>query len=128
MHENVALVREEQTDHVLDAHRLAGTGWTEDHRDLVVWDAEVEPVQDRVAPEGLLDVDELDRVLAAVVSRLARMPAVLLLGAVIALPLRLIGRRVGRQLVRGRLRGLAPFLLIRAFVLLSQALRLPVLV
>src|SRR4051812_35902354 len=44
VHEHVALVRVEQADHVLDADRLAGARGAEDHRDLVVGEAEVEAV------------------------------------------------------------------------------------
>ena len=77
--EDVALVGVEQADHVLDAHRLAGARRAEDHRDLVVGDAEVEAVEDRVAAEGLLDVDELDGVGRAVVALEARVPLVGLL-------------------------------------------------
>ena len=47
VHEHVALVGVEQADHVLDADGLAGARRAEDHRDLVVRQAEVEPVQDR---------------------------------------------------------------------------------
>src|SRR5262249_26350428 len=47
--------------HVLDADRLAGAGRAEDHRDLPVGDLHVQPAQDLVAAERLVDVDELDR-------------------------------------------------------------------
>ena len=49
----------------------------EDHRDLVLGDAEVEPAQDLVAAERLVDLDELDRVLDAGRALLAGVPAVL---------------------------------------------------
>jgi hypothetical protein len=78
--EHVALVRVEQADHVLDADRLTRAGGPEDHRDLVVRKAEVEAVQDLVATEGLVHVDELDRVSRALRARaLALVPLVLLL-------------------------------------------------
>ncbi len=77
--QHIAFVRVEQADHVLDADRLARAGGAEDHRDLVVGQAEVEAVQDRVAPERLLDVDELHGVGRAVVARAARVPLVGLL-------------------------------------------------
>src|SRR6478735_7006615 len=38
--EHVALVRVEQSDHVLDADRLAGSGRADDHRDLALGNAE----------------------------------------------------------------------------------------
>jgi hypothetical protein len=60
--ENVALVGIEQSDHVLDAHRLSGARRPEDHRDLPLGQAHVQPAQDAVAPERLVDVDELDRI------------------------------------------------------------------
>ena len=77
VHQHVALVRVEQADHVLDADRLAGAGRAQDHRDLVVRQAEVEPVQDAVAAERLDDVDELDGVVRAVLARAAAVPLVL---------------------------------------------------
>ena len=58
---------------------LPGARRAEDHRDLVVGDAEVEAVEDRVAAERLLDVDELDGVGGAVVALEARVPLVGLL-------------------------------------------------
>src|SRR5262245_40665778 len=61
VHEHVALVRIQQADHVLDADRLPRPGRPQDHRDLVVRDLHVEPAQDLVAPERLVDVDELHR-------------------------------------------------------------------
>ncbi len=61
---------------MLDEHRLAGTGRAEHHRDLVVGKAERQAVQDPHAAELLDDVDYLDRVLAAVVALLARVPLV----------------------------------------------------
>ena len=48
----------------------------EDHRDLVVGQAEVEAVEDAGAAELLDEVDDLDRVLAAVVALRAGVPAV----------------------------------------------------
>src|SRR6476620_10661284 len=60
--EDVALVGTEQPDHVLDADGLPGARRPQDHRDLVLRDAHVEPAQDLVATEGLVDVDELDGV------------------------------------------------------------------
>ena len=74
--EDVAGVGVEQADDVLDQHALAGSRRAEDHRDLVVGKAEVEAVEDPRAAELLDDVDDLDRVLAAVVALLARVPAV----------------------------------------------------
>jgi hypothetical protein len=41
---------------------LPGARRAEDHRDLPLGDAHVQAAQDLVAPEGLVDVDELDRV------------------------------------------------------------------
>ena len=76
VHEHVAGVRVEQADDVLDQHALAGARGAEDHRDLVVGQAEVEAVEDPGAAELLDDVDDLDRVLAAVVALLARVPDV----------------------------------------------------
>jgi hypothetical protein len=76
VHEHVALVRIQQADHVLDADGLPRPRGAEDHRDLVLGDAEVEAVQDRGAAEGLRHVDELDRVGRAVVALRARVPAV----------------------------------------------------
>ncbi len=60
--DHVALVGVEQADDVLDAHRLAGARWAEDHRHLALGDPEVEPAQHAVGAEGLVHVDELDRV------------------------------------------------------------------
>src|SRR3954453_9555248 len=78
--EDVTVVRVEQADHVLDADGLTGSGRAQDHRDLVVRDAEVEAVEDLVAAERLVDVDELDRVDGALGARaLALVPLVLLL-------------------------------------------------
>src|SRR5215208_2016857 len=77
VHDHVALVGIEEADHVLDADRLPRAGRAEDHRDLVVRQAEVEPVQHAVAPEGLDDVDELDRVVGAVLALRAGVPLVL---------------------------------------------------
>ena len=76
VHEHVAGVRVEQADDVLDQHALAGARRAEHHRDLVVGEAEVEAVEDPRAAELLDDVDDLDRVLAAVVALLAGVPAV----------------------------------------------------
>src|SRR3954452_12233214 len=82
VHQDIAVVRVEQADHVLDADGLAGSGRAQDHRDLVVRDAEVETVQDLVAAEGLVHIDELDRVDGALGARaLALVPLVLLLHA-----------------------------------------------
>ena len=64
--DHVALVRVQQPDDVLDADRLAGAGRADDHRDLALGEAHVQPAQDVVAPERLVDVDELDRVRGAV--------------------------------------------------------------
>jgi len=61
---------------VLDQHRLAGARGAEHHRDHVVGEAEVAPVQDAGPAELLDEVDDLDRVLAAVVALLTRMPLV----------------------------------------------------
>ena len=76
VHQQVAGVRVEQADDVLDQHALAGSRRAEDHRDLVVGQAEVEAVEDPRAAELLDHVDDLDRVLAAVVALLAGVPAV----------------------------------------------------
>ena len=56
---------------------LPGAGRAQDHRDLVVRQAEVQAVQDAVAAERLDDVDELDGVLRAVLARAAGVPLVL---------------------------------------------------
>ena len=56
--------------------RLAGTRRAEHHRDLVVGKSQGKAVQDPHAAELLDDVDDLDRVLAAVVALLARVPLV----------------------------------------------------
>ena len=74
--EDVAGVRVEQADDQLDQHALAGSRRAEDHRDLVVGQAEVEAVLDPRVAELLDQVDDLDRVLAAVVALLAGVPAV----------------------------------------------------
>jgi hypothetical protein len=63
--EHVALVGIEQADHVLDAHRLARARGPEDHRDPILGQAHVQAPEDAVAPEGLVDVDELDGVVGA---------------------------------------------------------------
>src|SRR3954447_1517731 len=76
VHEHVALIRIQQPDHVLDADRLPGPRRAEDHRDLVVGDLHVEPAQDLVAPERLVDVDELHRGRRARGPLLARVPAI----------------------------------------------------
>ena len=76
VHEDVAGVRIEQADDVLDQHALAGSRRAEHHRDLIVGKAEVEAVENARAAELLDDVDDLDRVLAAVVALLARVPLV----------------------------------------------------
>ena len=55
---------------------LAGARGAEHHRDLVVRKAEVEAVEDPRAAELLDDVDDLDRVLAAVVALPAGVPLV----------------------------------------------------
>src|SRR3954453_3494850 len=104
VHQHVALVRVEQTDHVLDAHRLARPRGAKDHRDLAVREAQVEAVEDRVAAERLLDVDELDRVLGAVLARPAAVPLVglLALARLVLDVLRdlLAGRMPPRRLLR----------------------------
>src|SRR3712207_7133763 len=51
--------------------------WAEDHRDLALGDPHVEAAQDLVAPEGLVDLDELHRVLDAGRALRAGVPAVL---------------------------------------------------
>src|SRR4051812_2597484 len=79
VHEDVALVGVEQADHVLDAHRLARARGAQNHRDLAVREAQVQPVEDRVAAERLVDVDELDGVLLAVLTGAAAVPLVGLL-------------------------------------------------
>ena len=66
----------EQPDDVLDQDALAGARGAEHHRDLVVGQAQVEAVEDAGAAELLDQVDDLDRVLAAVVALLAGVPAV----------------------------------------------------
>ena len=76
MHEHVAGVRVEQADDVLDQHALAGSRGAEHHRDLVLGQAEVEAVEDAGAAELLDQVDDLDRVLAAVVALAAGVEAV----------------------------------------------------
>ena len=62
VHDHVALVGIEQADDVLDADRLARARGAEDHRDLVLGQGHVQAAQHLVAPERLVDVDELDRV------------------------------------------------------------------
>ena len=74
--ENVAGVRVEQPDDVLDQHALAGPGGAEHHRDLVLGQAEVEAVEDAGAAELFDEVDDLDRVGAAVVALTAGVEAV----------------------------------------------------
>jgi hypothetical protein len=61
---------------VLDQHALAGSRRAEDHRDLVVGQPEVEAVEDPGAAELLDQVDDLDRIDAAVVALQARVPAI----------------------------------------------------
>src|ERR671919_485270 len=81
----------------------------EDHRDLAVGEAEVEAVEDAVASERLDDVDELDRVVRAVLPLGARVPLVLVgLGLRAALVRHLAGSarpggRRGRRGLSGRL-------------------------
>src|SRR5215217_4770729 len=77
VHQHVALVGIEQPDHVLDADRLAGAGRAEDHRDLVVGDAEVEAAKDLVAAERLVHLDELDGILDAGRALLTGVPLIL---------------------------------------------------
>jgi hypothetical protein len=76
VHEHVAGVRVEQADDVLDQHALAGSRRPKHHRDLVFGQAEVEPVEDARPAELLDQVDDLDRVLAAVVALAAGVEAV----------------------------------------------------
>ena len=66
----------EQADDVLDQHALAGPRGAEHHRDLVLGQAEVEAVEDAGAAELLDQVDDLDRVFAAVVALAAGVEAV----------------------------------------------------
>ena len=98
VHEHVALVRIEQADHVLDADRLPGARRAEDHRDLVLGDAEVEAAQDLVAAERLVDVDELDRGVALGLALRAGVPAVLVVLAALRL-----AQGLGRGAARLRL-------------------------
>src|SRR3954453_21999434 len=79
VHEHVALVGIQQPDHLLDADGLPGARGPEDHRDLVLGDAHVQAAQDLVAPERLVHLDELHRVLLARRALLARVPLVLVL-------------------------------------------------
>src|SRR5919106_3662705 len=104
VHQHIALVRVEQADHVLDAHRLARARGAEDHRDLVVREAQIEAVQHAVAAERLDDVDELDGVVGAVLALGAGVPLVLVgLGLRAALVGHLAGAaRPGRGGRRGR--------------------------
>jgi hypothetical protein len=74
--QDVARVRIEEPDDVLDQHRLAGAGRAEHHRDHVVREAEVAAVQDPRASELLDEVDDLYRVLTAVVALLAGVPLI----------------------------------------------------
>src|SRR5215210_4448417 len=114
--DHVALVRVEQADHVLDADRLPGPRRAQDHRDLVVGQAEVETVQHAVAAEGLDDVDELHGVVRAVLALRARVPLVL------------VGLGLRAALVRhlaGGLRRLTVLLLLLLLLLLAASL-LPV--
>ena len=76
VHEDVARVGVEQPDDVLDQHALAGPRRAEHHRDLVLGEAEVEAVEDAGAAELFDQVDDLDRVLAAVVALAAGVEAV----------------------------------------------------
>ena len=74
--EDVARIGVEQADDVLDQHALAGSRGAEHHRDLVLGQAEVEPVEDPRPAELFDQVDDLDRVLAAVVALAAGVEAV----------------------------------------------------
>ena len=80
VHEDVALVGVQQPDHVLDADRLTGAGRTEDHRHHPLGQAHVRAAQDPVAPERLVDVDELDGIGTAARIVLVGVPPVLLFG------------------------------------------------
>ena len=61
---------------MLDQHALAGPRGSEHHRDLVFGQPEVDPIEDPGAAELFDQVDDLDRVLAAVVALRARKQAV----------------------------------------------------
>src|SRR4051794_19079413 len=112
--EHVAVVGIEQPHHVLDADGLPGPRRAEDHRDLALGDAHVEAAQDLVAPERLVDLDELDGVRDPRRALRARVPLVLVVGVALAvgrlepaLVLRIVlgarlglHRRVGRLLAR----------------------------
>src|SRR6185436_15585930 len=114
VHEHVAVVGIQQPDHVLDADGLPGARRTEDHRDLVVRDAHVEAAQDLVAPERLVHLDELDRVLLAVRPLAARVPLVLVALALALAVVLAIAR--GRRLVLDGRGGGAALLAVRSLL------------
>src|SRR6185369_468564 len=97
---------------VLDADRLPGPRGAQDHGDLVVGQAEVEAVQDAVAAKGLDDVDELDRVVRAVLALDAGVPLVL------------VGLRLRAALVRHLTRGRGALLLLLLAAALLPILRI----
>ena len=76
VNEHVSGIGIQQPDDVLDQDALARARRPEDHRDLIVGEAEIESVEDSRAPELLDHVDDLDRILATVVALLAGVPDV----------------------------------------------------
>ena len=60
-YEHLAGVRPEESDHVLQEHRFAGTRSAKDRDDLSRREPEIDPAQDRVAAEALPDPAQLER-------------------------------------------------------------------